>query len=183
MNYYFFISSLPDFTMDMLPPFSLEAFQAQCQQYLSHDDFHALEAIMNNDTEDSDHPFIRAWHDRETQIRNAIVRQRALRRKADPTPHLREQEGFQVHLDKAAADAFTKPSPLEREKAIDKLRWDSVEELAGFDPFTGRAVLAYTLKLLLARRWQQMSEADGKAKSEGIINKDPNQNKEETSNE
>ena len=183
MNYYYLIASLPMLRIDAPPPFTTTEFQSLCRDYLTPEDFEALEAILNSKIEDSTHPFVQEWRNRDTQIRNAVVRQRASNLKQDPTPHLREQEGFSAHVDKLAGDAFSKGSPLDREQALDALRWDSIDELAGLDPFTGRAVLAYTLKLLLAQRWAQMNEDKGKQLGNDIVNRDSNRNEEETNDE
>lgn len=51
---------------------------------------------------------------------------------------------------------------MAREKGIDQLKWDKVEEITLFDYFTIDVVLAYTIKLDIAYRWLELDEATGR---------------------
>ncbi|MBU8892617.1 MAG: DUF2764 domain-containing protein [Bacteroidales bacterium] len=51
---------------------------------------------------------------------------------------------------------------LAREKGLDQLRWDKVEEITLFDYFTIEVVLAYTIKLDMAYRWLELDEETGR---------------------
>jgi hypothetical protein len=51
---------------------------------------------------------------------------------------------------------------LAREKGLDQLKWDKVEEITLFDYFTIEVVLAYTIKLDIAYRWLELDEETGR---------------------
>ena len=59
--------------------------------------------------------------------------------------------------------------PLERELALDRLRWTLLDELAVSQAFGFQAVLAYGLKLRLAEKWAAMDEAEGLRVAAGIV--------------
>jgi len=59
---------------------------------------------------------------------------------------------------------------LAREKGIDQLKWDKVEEITLFDYFTIEVVLAYTIKLDIAYRWLELDEKTGRQMFGKIIN-------------
>jgi hypothetical protein len=58
--------------------------------------------------------------------------------------------------------------PLDRELALDRLRWTLLDELAVAAPFGLQAVLAYGLKLRLAEKWAAMDETEGLRIAAGI---------------
>jgi len=58
---------------------------------------------------------------------------------------------------------------LAREKGIDQLKWNKVEEITLFDYFTIEVVLAYTIKLDIAYRWLELDEETGREMFAKII--------------
>ncbi len=59
---------------------------------------------------------------------------------------------------------------LAREKGLDQLKWNKVEEITLFDYFTIEVVLAYTIKLDIAYRWLELDEETGRQMLKDIIN-------------
>ncbi len=59
---------------------------------------------------------------------------------------------------------------LAREKGLDQLKWDKVEEITLFDYFTIEVVLTYTIKLDIAYRWLELDEKTGRQMFGKIIN-------------
>jgi Protein of unknown function (DUF2764) len=59
---------------------------------------------------------------------------------------------------------------LAREKGLDQLKWDKVEEITLFDYFTIEVVLAYTIKLDMAYRWLELDVEIGRQMFSKIIN-------------
>lgn len=51
---------------------------------------------------------------------------------------------------------------LAREKGLDQLKWDKVEEITLFEYFTIDVILAYTIKLDMAYRWLELDEETGR---------------------
>lgn len=173
MSIYFLAASLPMLSFEGEPPVSLDDFRQRCHEHLSGRDSTALDTLLSEGTAPSRHPFVRAWRDREIQLRNAIARIRAQRKGLDAGPFLQAQEGFDSYIDKAVADAFARPNPLERERALDRFRWVQIEELAGFDPFTGRAILAYALHLQILLRWAAQDQSKGIERTELLVAQNP----------
>ncbi|MCG8410849.1 MAG: DUF2764 domain-containing protein [Bacteroidales bacterium] len=58
---------------------------------------------------------------------------------------------------------------LAREKGVDNLRWNKVEEVTLFDYFSIEVVLAYTIKLDIAYRWLELDEETGRQMFAEII--------------
>jgi len=55
-----------------------------------------------------------------------------------------------------------KENLMAREKGLDQIKWEKVEEITLFDYFTIEVVLAYTIKLDLAYRWLELDEEKGR---------------------
>jgi hypothetical protein len=169
MNYYFFAASLPMLSLDSAPPLSWDKFRALCGEHLSKEDTKALDALIGAQGTKANHSFVRDWRERETRLRNAVAKLRAARQHSDPAPYLKEEKGCDVYLEKSVSDAFSRSNPLEREMALDKLRWAQIEEAAGFNPFSSEAMLGYALKLRIAERWTAMNEEEGRDKVTKIV--------------
>jgi hypothetical protein len=174
MNYYFLVASLPMLSMEEAPPFSAETFEATCAEHLSARDAEALSLILAQDMDTkAAHPFVTTWRETETQLRNAVVAARAARHKQDPDEYLREQSGFSATLQHAVTEAFARENPLDRERLLDRFRWKQSDDLAGMNPFSSDAMLAYALKLKLAARWATMDTDKGNETAEAILQKRP----------
>jgi hypothetical protein len=168
MSYFYFAATLPELSIEQAPPLSSDAFTALCRENLSDGDFAALEALSNDEATHR-RTFVRQWKDKETQLRNALVRVRASELKRDPGPYLREQIGADGSVDRTVGDAFGRKTPQDRELVLDRFRWTQAEALAGYDPFSIDAILAYSVKLKLAERWAGMDEDAGRNKADEIV--------------
>ncbi|MCB2197440.1 MAG: DUF2764 domain-containing protein [Bacteroidetes bacterium] len=62
-----------------------------------------------------------------------------------------------------------KENLLAREKGLDQIKWDKVEEITLFDYFTIEVILAYTIKLDMAYRWLELDEEKGREMFRKII--------------
>ncbi|MFO7842761.1 MAG: DUF2764 family protein, partial [Bacteroidales bacterium] len=58
---------------------------------------------------------------------------------------------------------------LAREKGLDQMRWDKVEEMTLFDYFSIEVVLAYIIELDIAYRWLGLDEETGREMFRKII--------------
>lgn len=61
-------------------------------------------------------------------------------------------------------------SLIEKEKALDKIRWDYLDENTFFHFFTIEKILSYTIKLLITERWLKLESETGKAVLNRLIN-------------
>ena len=169
-KYYYFAASLPALSMDAPPPLTMAHFLRLCDEHLDAGDRGILDQLVGPAGPGAaSHAFLAAWHNIQTQILNAVARQRAARLRVDPTPYIRAQEGIDMAIEKGVADAFSKPTPQDRELALDRLRWQLVSGLAGFDPFASAAIFSYAMRLRLAERWNAMSAEQGARELEGRV--------------
>lgn len=173
MNYYYFAATLPALSMEAAPPFSFTVFRGLCAQHLSPKDLNILDEAVAPMTLEPKHTFVKVWTEQETQLRNAVARLRASRLRRDVSAHIREHVRFDTYVEKAANEAFARENPRERELALDRFRWSQIDSIAGYDPFTLKAILAYALKLKLAERWAAFDKEKGKDKVDEIVGRDP----------
>lgn len=169
MNYYYLAASLPMVSLGREPLLNSGAFRALCEEHLAVEDLAVLAALLDREGQGTTHPFVRAWRDRETRLRNAIVRQRAARLGIDAGTQLRPAEGFDLYTVKAVEEAFARVSPAERELELDRFRWAVLDELGGLNPFALTAVLAYALKLRLAERWSRLEGDEGRRRMDELV--------------
>ncbi len=156
MSCFYLIASLPALTFLQKPLITPEAFREVCEAQLGTSDARAAAWLCQVPDMDGDaptHPFTARWMAREIQLRNAVARARAARRKTDAAGSIRPHTGFDNYIEDAVESAFDLSTPLEREQALDRLRWTLLDELAGVDPFAVTVVLAYAAKLRIAQRW------------------------------
>lgn len=162
MSCVYLIASLPPLTLNQQPPLSTEAFKSACRSQLSERDSHTVDRLCDGpDYGDgqtvAEHPFAAKWQAREIQLRNAVARARAERRKTDAAGSVRPHMGFDPFIEDSVEEAFELPEPLARELALDRLRWKILDELAGVQPFTIPVVMAYAVKLRIAQRWAALN--------------------------
>jgi len=173
VNYYFLAASLPTLSLDAPPPFSCQRFRALCAEHMSAKDLQTLDSLAEPLTTPSENSFVQEWRRREIHLRNAIARTRALRLQIEAAPYLREAPGYEAAIEHAVSEAYSRTSPLERELAIDRFRWRQLDELAGLNPFSLHALLAYALKLTLVERWASMTEKMGTARANEVVQSQP----------
>jgi hypothetical protein len=171
VSYYYLASSLPALTLGEPPPISLEAFRASIEPILKEEDLAEFDCVTQGRFAEASSAFARAWHDADTQVRNAVARARANRRSADVKPFLQEHEGFSVTIDRMVTDAYAKPNPLERDLELDRVRWKLLGDMATEAPFGLPAILAFAKQLQLAQRWAAMDEEQGQERVEAFIRK------------
>jgi len=179
MNYYYLAASLPALSFEGPAPLSYASFRDLCSELLSRRDLRGLSDLGKGPDAPSRHPFVREWNDCEIQLRNALVHHRAARRHLEAEPYYRPQLGYEPSIEKMASEAFSKPDPLQRERALDRFRWALVEKLAGLNMFASRAVLAYAVKLRIAERWSTMEENEGAARARDIVARPPSASERE----
>ncbi len=169
MSYEYLVASLPMLFPGDPPPFGLETFLHRCAGVLSAADEAALHRVLAGEIRGEDPAPAQAWSALETQMRNATATARAAAWQTDPRPHLRPHPGFDGTVRHVVDDAFSKTSPLERERTLDRGRWRLLEDLALRDPFGFAAVIAYGLKLRIAERWAAWGEKTGREECDRLL--------------
>ncbi|HUT26037.1 MAG TPA: DUF2764 family protein [Sumerlaeia bacterium] len=174
MAYYYLVASLPPLALDEAIPFTPETFLHSCEIHscenlLSRADLDDVRCIVSRRPERGRHRFLRTWIGRETRLRNALARRRAAARGLDPLPFLRDDEGSDSAIERAAAEAMAADDPLRRELALDRFRWQTLDDLAWPEPFGASALFAFALKLQIADRWRRLTVERGREVLKEIV--------------
>ena len=178
--YYYLVSSLPGLVLGHPPVISSDVFLAICAQQLTPHDHRELELVWQGRAGEAASAFARAWHDVETQLRNAVARARAGLYGTEARAWVRSHQGWVVQLEKMVAEAFARPDPLEREQALDRARWQMAGELCALTPFGLESVLAYAVRLQIVTRWAAFDVEQGWRRMDGWINELEKQAQEST---
>ncbi len=168
MSHYYIVASLPLLKLGETPPVSREYFLAACA-VLPEEEQREVALVAAGRCAEGHSDFCRQWLPKETQLRNAVARQRGARRGVEAAPFLRDHTGFDVSVEKEVQDAFARPDALERELALDRCRWRLLDELAQPAPFSLAAVLAFAVKLQLAWRWAELKDEEGRARLDRLV--------------
>jgi hypothetical protein len=129
--------------------------------------------------ERSDNDFIRKWYAFDRQLRNICAAWTARKTGRDIAPVLVGNEDINRSLaNNPAADFGLKTEvdyiePLvrilentnliEKERALDRLRWQMADELTEFDYFNLDKILAWCVKAALVQRWTALDATTGNA--------------------
>ncbi len=169
MSYHFFAASLPMLGFNAPPPMTVDAFRALCAEAMTGTDYAALAALLDNG--ETRNGFVLAWRNCDAMIRNAVVRQRAVRTgtAADAAKWTRPQTGIEVFVENAVASAFQEGDPMKRELALAKLRWTKVEDIAGFDNFSVEYLMAYSIKLSILNAIASADAEKGSERLRGLV--------------
>ena len=166
MSTYYLISSLPALSLDLKPSLTREEYFSLCCAHLGPSDVEAVEALLFDAA--SAHPFVTAWRDKETILKNAIAYARATISNADVEPWIRPTQGCDLSYEVLVDEVFQVADPLKREQGLDKLRWAIAESLQAYDPMDVTVALAYAIKLKLAWRWANLNPENGHATFEQL---------------
>lgn len=171
---FYFISSLPTLRWGEKPPFSYEDFMAKCRTDLGADIADCLEKLRLVPLDDVCHASDTGnlWHDFEAYIRNNVaeIRQVKLRRGASMFVH-RNTPRLSPGDRKRVEEIMALQSPKERELALDKMRWQYLDELSAGHFFDIRALEVYTLRLLLQNKQTSWQPKAGRAVFTQILEK------------
>ena len=193
-NYVYIIAGLPDFTPDWRQgDKSLEDYLHQVKELLSEKDQETLKLIEDGFNKEkiglefykealaSRSTFIQEFFQFDLNVRNAKVRylNQALGRNpqkdvlslVDPDA---EELGIEVE-----EPEFKEASRLQgilegkdilaRERGIDDLYWDKIDEITLFDYLNFSKVLGLVVKMMIIRRWLLLDEAAGRAMFKRLV--------------
>jgi len=186
-NYVYIIAGLPDFTPDWRQgETGLDSYLAQIKELLSEKDNEAVGFIERGFDKDRiglelykealghSNGFIRAFFEFDLNVRNAKVRylNAALGREPEKdvlnlngpdteenglepeAPEFKEAERLQKILE--GNDI------LARERGIDDLYWDKIDEITLFDYLNFDRILGVVVKMMIIRRWLLLDEQTGR---------------------
>lgn len=169
MAYYSLVASLPSLQIGDEPPVSVEQYIDNCSQWVTERETGILKAVLLNEPIASPCPLCKAWHNLETQLRNAVAKHRGQKLGIDFKEYLQPHDGFSGTVEVLVNDAFTRNDPVELEQELDRARWQLADGLVGEDAFGFTKVLAYGIQLKIVERWSSMDVSIGKEKIEAVI--------------
>ncbi|MBO5311245.1 MAG: DUF2764 family protein [Bacteroidales bacterium] len=186
-NYIYIIAGLPDFTPDWRQgDKSLEEYLCQVKELLSAKDQETVRLIEDGFDKEKigqefykealghGNAFIRDFFQFDLNVRNAKVRylNQALGR--DPLKDVlsltdpdADEIGIEIEepefKEAARLQAILEGSDiLARERGIDDLYWDKIDELTLFDYLNFDRILGVVVKMMIIRRWLLLDEQTGR---------------------
>ena len=193
-NYVYIIAGLPDFTPDWRQgEKSLEEYLNQMKELLSEKDMETVRLIEDGFNKEKiglefykealahRSGFIREFFLFDLNVRNAKVRylNQALGR--DPQKDVLslvdpEAEANGVEVEEQEFKEATRlqnilegKDILARERGIDDLYWDKIDEITLFDYLNFSKILGMVVKMMIIRRWLQLDEAAGRAMFKRLV--------------
>lgn len=162
-QYYYLIASLPMLEFRMKPPFSYAVFLSACSEWVSSTDMGIVRRANTAPCENADDgsSILRGWKGFDIVLRNETARQRARRRGKDPGSYIREGGYADSSVIALAQWAVNQDSPLEAELALDRFRWEKLEELEKGHYFDIDFLIIYALKLQILKRWERIDSEGG----------------------
>jgi len=168
VSYYYVVASLPLMFFGDPPPVRSTEWRRQLQGVLPEKDLVFVDAFLEG-RHISGCRFADQWQAKETQLRNAKARARAAQLGVEVHAHLRQHAGYDMEIEDAVTNAYTKENPLERERELDRCRWHIAEQLAQGDLFRLETILAFAVKLRMAERWADMRNENGQQAVEEFV--------------
>ena len=185
-NYHYIVASLPDITTgwkfgDKGPQYYIDEIVSIC----SDKDKSHIELLLSGSLEENlnadfyakvlthSDQFIREYFRFDLNVRNAKVKylNKALGRPSDKDVLTFPEDAPQAVLDAAAAE-FEEAADLEtvlnsgdilsRERGIDDLMWEKIDNLTTFNYFDIDAILGFITKLNIVARWYKLDEQTGR---------------------
>ena len=186
-NYVYIIAGLPDFTPDWRQgDKGLDDYLNQVRELLSAKDNETLDFIVNGFDKDQIGPelykkalehkngFIRAFFEFDLNVRNAKVRylnqalgrdpEKDVLKLTDPDAEENGLEQEEVEFKEAAQlqKILEGNDILARERGIDDLYWEKIDELTLFDYLNFDKILGVIVKMMIIRRWILLDEQTGR---------------------
>lgn len=178
-NYYYIIASLPALSQDYaFTRKSPEDILAEIRSLLSKEDNAVIDFVLSapSDREgyekvlSSKSAFIREYFAFDLAVKNYKVEwlNKTLSRPAGKDVVVVDKK-YQKEAAPEVAKAFATASLLDREKAIDNLYWNKINELTIFNYFDLNVILAFVLKMQIIRRWLLLDEEEGRRKFRELV--------------
>ncbi|MBQ0077861.1 MAG: DUF2764 family protein [Bacteroidales bacterium] len=177
-NYEYIIASLPVLSADYRGPLDCGAIMEEIASQLSKSDSACLQTLMDSWNGDNLTPdfyakalasrnrFIREYFAWDLGVRNCKVEylNKALGRPEGQDVMVLEgasqDEEFEGRAEAMAA--LGAGDLIKRERALDDLMWDKIDELTLMDVFTLDVILAFAAKMQIINRWLSLDEQTGR---------------------
>ena len=193
-NYVYIIAGLPDFTPDWRQgEKSLGEYLNQMKELLSEKDMETVRLIEDGFNKEKiglefykealahRSGFIREFFLFDLNVRNAKVRylnqalgrdpQKDVLSLVDPKAEANGVEVEEQEFKEATRlqNILEGKDILARERGIDDLYWDKIDEITLFDYLNFSKILGMVVKMMIIRRWLQLDEAAGRAMFKRLV--------------
>lgn len=172
-QYFALKASLPMLLFDAPPPLSSEDFLSRCEAFLAPDRMKFLRELTaaprdlpdfernfkqaaipsKKDIRTDDTRVMQLYARWEICLRNTLARLRAAKLGEDPESCTVKFAAFDSSADSAARTAFSLADPQERERALDRARWNFLDGLEWSHAFNFEALCIYRCKLMILEKW------------------------------
>ena len=162
------------------PPLSSEDFLSRCEAFLAPDRMKFLRnltaaprevpdfeknfkeaAIPSGRDIRTDDARVMARYVRwEICLRNTLTRLRAAKLGLDPEVHTVKYADYDSSADFIARTAFNISDPMEREKTLDRARWDFLDGMEWNHAFNFESLCIYRCKLMILEKWAARKSGD-----------------------
>jgi len=151
-KYYYLVASLPYLVFGKKPPITRDAFINECEKWLAQDDMEALlsASIQYSWIKENDTKVLKDWKtfDNELKEELALVRKAKKENEAYKTP-----EYLKIIMDQE--------TPLLMEQAMEKIRWNFIEDRIVKHFFDINFLIYYFLKLKILERLSMFDKDEG----------------------
>jgi hypothetical protein len=172
-QYHYLVATLPTISSDSNQFMSTESFLQLCHRWLTKGDSRLIEATtlviatpQPKHKKTGTNHLIQHWHAFEIQLRNELVRQRALKLQREPSAYLRKMAHGSHHvarewLVQGVRAAVHESNPLLAEQMLNNLLWRYLNDLERNQFFNVEFLQVYYLKLQLLERTAQFRTEQG----------------------
>ena len=177
-NYEYIVASLPVITSDFRGDLDYAGVIAEIRSQLSKKDEAILDTLMDGfdaDKLDADFyrkalsspdKFIRDYFSYDLDVRNTRVEflNKALGRPEGMDIMVLDEEAEPVEFEgrRQVMAVLEGSDILERERGLDNLMWEKIDEIVGLQVFTLDAILGFAAKLQIIARWLKLDPETGR---------------------
>lgn len=177
--YYALIAGLPDLSLKDGAPFTAKNFVGGIEEQLTLEDLEALQLLLKPQDaawwealEAHQSPFLNAWATFERNLRNLLCAMQLRTHALDEKDQIRGDNWIADNLRRNTARDFgigrefehteevlqlhAMPKLLAREKALDQLRWNFIDEQNTFAYFSIDRLFGFVLKLRMLQRYEKL---------------------------
>lgn len=168
-EYYYLVSTLPMLSLGAKPLCDSDAFLEQCADQLTPElqaQLAAVELVPNGQPCCELDRRRQAW---ETYVRNRLVRLRAAKRQQPVDRWLKSDSDAFPTDGRTVDELVNNRDPLSRERGLDELRWQRLDDFSVGHDFDFDALVAYRLRLLLAEKWIAGTAETGRQNLDNLV--------------
>lgn len=150
---YYLVSSLPYLRFGEPAPLDSEGFFGMCRGFVTDGQLERLQALTLEPREPACCDAVAAWNAFETDLRNWTVRIRSQSQRVDADRFLRSEGDLRASMEMHVTDALDQRTPVDVEKRLDALRWQTLEDLMVGHDYDFQGLVIYRLKLAILEKW------------------------------